>query len=103
MNVLWASCKCDREGNLLASMNVKQVTEVSRGVYEAQLANELGPNECSSAAFPWYVTPDDVPLVQFVCGVESKRPNIIIVNGFAGSPPEPSSGAFDLVVWRFVP
>jgi hypothetical protein len=103
MIVLWAACKADPAGNILASSNVLGVAVVGTGVYEVQMVNALGPSECSAGAVPWYVAPSAVPLVRFVCGVDPTRPDIIIVNGFAGNPPVAAPGPFDLIVWRFSP
>jgi len=101
--LLWAACKCDAAGAILASSNVLGVTVAGVGIYNVQMANALGPNECSAGAVPWYITPTAIPLVRFVCGVDPNFPDIIIVNGFAGIPPVASPGPFDLIVWRFAP
>jgi hypothetical protein len=100
---LWAACKCDAAGVILASSNVVGVAVMGAGIYHVQMVNELGPNECSAGAVPWYGAPSAVPLVRFVCGVDPAMPSIIIVNGFAGIPPVPAPGPFDLIVWRFSP
>jgi len=103
MIVLWAACKCDAAGTVLSSSNVLGVVVAGVGIYHVQMSNDLGPDECSAGAVPWYVTPSAVPLVRFVCGIDPTFPGIIIVNGFAGIPPVPSPGPFDLIIWRFVP
>jgi hypothetical protein len=103
MIILWAACKCDAAGNMLASSNIAGVAVAGPGVYRVQMVNELGPNECSAGAVPWYVVPSAVPMVRFVCGVDPAFPDIIVVNGFAGIPPVASDGPFDLIVWRFAP
>lgn len=102
MITMWAACKADAAGIIISSERVVGVTVTGVGVYEVELENALGVDEVSAVAVPWYVAPGAVPLVRFVSGIDGASPNKIIVNGFAGNPPVPSAGPFDLIVWRTI-
>lgn len=101
----WAAAKIRADGTVIASDDGIELplltTQLSTGVYELTLVNELGVSEACPEVTPWY-TGGSPPSVMTAATVspDGKKLTISIT---AGSPPTPTDSAFCVVLQRFSP